>query len=126
MLPSALPAISAPMGVRFLPSCAASSAGTAAMVAAERAVREKAPARSQDLIGDMLLSSMCLIRRRCTGLCPAWVSRLPGFHAINPPRRKMSPEWGACGRELQRRRGLRKGMNFESLLGCFRCFPEVD
>ncbi|MOA52583.1 hypothetical protein D3C78_1759050 [compost metagenome] len=73
MLPSALPAISAPMGVRFLPSCAASSAGTAAMVAADRAVREKAPARSQDLIADILLSSMCLMGRRCAELDPARV-----------------------------------------------------
>ncbi|MNG01560.1 hypothetical protein D3C84_845480 [compost metagenome] len=50
MLPLALPSFSAPMGVSFVPSCAASSAGTAAIAAVDRAVREKAPALSQVLI----------------------------------------------------------------------------
>ncbi|MNN85684.1 hypothetical protein D3C81_2030040 [compost metagenome] len=54
ILPSALAACSAPIGVRFFPSCAASSAGTAAITEADRTVSEKAPAVSQVLIGDIL------------------------------------------------------------------------
>ncbi|MCY1536247.1 hypothetical protein D9M68_716950 [compost metagenome] len=45
MLPSALPAFSAPMGVSVVPSLAASSGDTAASAAAENKARDRAPDR---------------------------------------------------------------------------------